>query len=216
MFNEIFFGLQGEGKTVGQPRLFIRFNECNLSCKFCDTKYTWGSGDINISLQQGSSLITQNFYPKWVITGGEPLLKQVVIEELIKIYNPSWVEIETNGTIEPSPYLSYKVDLWNISPKNPTSLIVEVTNDLPMLKCKALKDTIVKFVVKDNNDWNFVYEIKNEYNLTDDKIWIMPETSKDAKETEELRLKIYEETAQKRYNFSPRLHVVMYGPKRGV
>ena len=69
MINEIFDALQGEGKTQGQYRTFIRFNNCNLKCDFCDTKYTWNKGDQQIDLNK-------NFYRNIVLTGGEPCLEK--------------------------------------------------------------------------------------------------------------------------------------------
>jgi len=39
--SDIFHSIQGEGVTAGYPAIFIRLGGCNLSCWFCDTKYTW-------------------------------------------------------------------------------------------------------------------------------------------------------------------------------
>ena len=33
--------LAGEGFSVGVPSVFVRVAECNLSCDWCDTRYTW-------------------------------------------------------------------------------------------------------------------------------------------------------------------------------
>ena len=38
---EIFDSVQGEGPQVGQPTLFIRFAECDLRCRWCDTPDSW-------------------------------------------------------------------------------------------------------------------------------------------------------------------------------
>ena len=70
MINEIFNGIQGEGITQGQYRTFIRFNTCNLSCNFCDTKYTFNKGDRHIGLSDFN-----DYSDNIVITGGEPTLK---------------------------------------------------------------------------------------------------------------------------------------------
>ena len=32
---------QGEGPSAGQQALFVRLSRCNLSCRWCDTSYTW-------------------------------------------------------------------------------------------------------------------------------------------------------------------------------
>ena len=41
LINEIFPSIQGEGKSIGKPVLFIRSYGCNSHCNFCDSKYSW-------------------------------------------------------------------------------------------------------------------------------------------------------------------------------
>jgi 7-carboxy-7-deazaguanine synthase len=33
--------LQGEGPSAGRPASFIRLSGCLLSCRWCDTPWTW-------------------------------------------------------------------------------------------------------------------------------------------------------------------------------
>ena len=44
---EIFHSLQGEGASIGAATVFLRLALCNLSCTWCDTKYTWGWENYN-------------------------------------------------------------------------------------------------------------------------------------------------------------------------
>ena len=38
---EIFSSVQGEGPHVGASTLFVRFGECDLRCRWCDSPHTW-------------------------------------------------------------------------------------------------------------------------------------------------------------------------------
>ena len=57
-----------------------------------------------------------------VITGGEPLMQQDDLVELVTFLKPEfYVEVETNGTILPNNELTTLVDQWNVSPKTKNS-----------------------------------------------------------------------------------------------
>ncbi len=131
--NEFFYSIQGEGKRVGYPSLFIRLSGCNLRCVFrnqegevcskCDTPYTsFYQEKNNISYQDILDFIKENPQIKDIVfTGGEPLLQQKdmvdLIFKLVDIRKYIYITVETNGTIEPSRELLSLVDLWSISPK---------------------------------------------------------------------------------------------------
>lgn len=115
--NEIFYSLQGEGRWVGRPALFIRMSGCNLSCSFCDTDFKTyqelGTDDI---LEQLTHLSAD--CKLIVLTGGEPTLQ--VDEHLTSFLhlNGYYISMETNGT-HPIPT---GIDWVTCSPK---SLFIE-------------------------------------------------------------------------------------------
>ena len=95
--NEIFYSLQGEGRWMGRPAVFVRMSGCNLKCPFCDTDfrgYSEMSADDILSrcLEEGGEC---RFI---VLTGGEPSLQ--VDEQLISTLHQTgyYLSMETNGT----------------------------------------------------------------------------------------------------------------------
>ena len=80
---EIFVSIQGEGVSAGTPCIFIRLALCNLSCSWCDTKYTWDwkSYEYNdevmtLDVNEIKSIVDRFNLKHVVITGGEHLLQQ--------------------------------------------------------------------------------------------------------------------------------------------
>ena len=96
--NEIFGPtIQGEGKRVGNPSIFIRFGKCNMQCPgfqveyetpsgikklSCDSYYasdsafkdSWDTYESSKPLIEKINLILPKYKVDIVITGGEPLI----------------------------------------------------------------------------------------------------------------------------------------------
>lgn len=126
--NEIFGPtIQGEGKRVGNPSVFIRFGKCNMSCPGFEVEYETPSGIKKCSCdsyhasdsafrdewnryESSKPLIEEvnKLLPSYkvdiVLTGGEPLLywRDVEFQKFMKFYIDHGYEItiETNGSIE--------------------------------------------------------------------------------------------------------------------
>ena len=115
---EIFSSYQGEGTRVGERQLFIRFQDCELSCKFCDTPLTFVSNKFcrlespafskkyqhlpNPISQATLHKIVSDFNDETIVlTGGEPLQKVYFLKEWlpqVRTLHPSRkIMIETAG-----------------------------------------------------------------------------------------------------------------------
>ncbi len=212
--------IQGEGKTAGQPRLLIRVNGCNLRCQYCDTKYSWTLNPELVDDQVVTDLLYK--HGEWMITGGEPLLYADQLVTLIGQYRPEWVELETCGALIPQSRLILdSVNLWNISPKRAVDQAVKDTDTTPhLLKYhKDMKDFLIKIVVTPDTTED---ELKAQlgdydatYNISDlnRRVWLMPQTDQGNFVTAD---KAWELARKFDLNYSDRLHVRVFGAKRGV
>ena len=129
---DLFVSIQGEGKYMGVPSVFIRVSGCNLRCVFkgsiCDTPYSsFKPEESKYTVQEVIDFVKNN--PKIghvVITGGEPLLYakdedfRTIIRELNKLNK--FITIETNGTKPMLDPLNFKIGLYSVSPKLSTSV----------------------------------------------------------------------------------------------
>lgn len=97
--NEIFETLQGEGRHVGTPSVFLRLQGCDVGCAWCDTKDSWPADGRN--LMSAGDLLDQCLRHNSrhvVITGGEPC--QFDLTEITEtlLDHGFTVQIETSGT----------------------------------------------------------------------------------------------------------------------
>jgi len=213
--------IQGEGKHMGRQTHFIRLSGCNLSCSWCDTPYTWDWSGVNgtkydreteskiYTVEELVNLMDQSEATSVVITGGEPLVQAKALVELANdlIYMGISVEIETNGT-RPCPDNISRSVQWNISPKLTTS------GNANGIKPKALRSypasAIYKFVITDPTD---IDEI-NRLGLAPSQVWLMPE-GRTPTEINKRALMVANLALTHGYNYSHRLHVTLWGNKRG-
>jgi len=105
---EVFHTIQGEGPFAGQPAVFIRLAGCNLKCYFCDTDFTTNAQEALVN--DIASVVASYYTTKLVvITGGEPLLQNILplLNALVNINKT--VQIETAGTVW-VPGLEYYIE----------------------------------------------------------------------------------------------------------
>ena len=235
---EIFHTLQGEGVSMGVPSIFIRSSLCNLHCTWCDTDYTWNwegtpwqheSGTkyskqdyiIELPITEVAHLVTSYPCKNIILTGGEPLLQQPAWEQLIQhlhSQDPSYTfEVETNGTQIPTPFMDQAINQWNISPKLSNSGNEEKLRIKPQaLHHFATKTNAwFKFVIQTQADLSEVQQLQQTYNLPKSNILLMPEGRTEAA-LQQKRLWLADICRDQGYRFSDRLHIQLWGSKRGV
>lgn len=240
---EVFRSAQGEGVSAGLTRTFVRLSGCNLHCVWCDTAYTWNwqGSDFRherdapgapwkfdpkaemaaLAVATVAALIGEKISEGVVITGGEPLMQAdavVALIDALKAKAPDLlIEIETNGSIAPSEALAERVDLFMVSPK-----LAHSGNDATVaLKPAALRAhaanprAFFKFVAREESDLDAVAAIASAYDIPASRIYIMPEgVTSAALHARERTLKLA--TRARGWNYSDRLHIHMFGEKRGV
>ena len=234
--SEVFYSIQGEGKTTGFPAVFVRLAGCNLMCGGKGTEKdgklhdgaTWRCDSIEVWIK-GKSKPYAEILPiecqeairngaNVIITGGEPMLQQKNIEGFIQyiveqINDFPFIEIETNGTIMPSDDMLNLVDQWNVSPKlaNSGMLLEDRINEEVLTKLSKY-NTQFKFVVSSRQDWE---EIKAINGIDKTQITLMPAGSnqEELKETKEL---VAEICKQNYLRLTNRLHIDIWNKKTGV
>ncbi|RPJ53565.1 MAG: radical SAM protein, partial [Methanobacteriota archaeon] len=136
--SEIFPSIQGEGRGQGLVTTFVRLAGCNLRCRWCDTRYAWDGGE-EMSVDAVAAAVRDLGIRRICITGGEPLLQGDELSQLLAILAEEKyeIEIETNGTIDPSPYHRYATICMDV--KCPAS---GEESDLTLLARLGPKDSV--------------------------------------------------------------------------
>jgi organic radical activating enzyme len=239
---EIFLSLQGEGPQIGRPRVFVRLSGCNLHCCWCDTAYTWnwtGTAFVHDRDQPGrthkfdparemvkstvadvAAAILGLEAPGVVITGGEPLMQQSAVGALartLKSQARRAIEIETNGSIVPDDALIDAVDLFMVSPKLPHAGNDAALSIRPaaLAKFAATGAAVFKFVARAPADVAAAAALADQYGIDKRRVFIMAEGASSELLIERGR-RLADSVAAHGFNYTDRLHIHLWGEKRGV
>jgi 7-carboxy-7-deazaguanine synthase len=225
--SEIFYSIQGEGRLLGTPSAFIRTSGCNLRCSWCDTPYTsWNPQGKAYTI--GEILRAIENYPTRhvVITGGEPLLaREIEILTGALRRDRRHITVETAATI----FKPMACDLVSMSPKLANSTPWKKAggkfadqhearrlNFPVMQKFLDRYDYQLKFVVRRERDFNEIEEILERLKNPDrSRVLIMAEGTT-RKQIDAKAAWIVELCKRHGYGYTPRLHIELYGNRRGT
>jgi 7-carboxy-7-deazaguanine synthase len=224
---EIFYSIQGEGRLLGVPSVFIRTSGCNLRCVWCDTPYTsWEPEGTERELNE--ILLEAKRHPtKYVVvTGGEPFLAHEIEELTRRLKREGFhITMETAATI----FKAVQCDLMSMSPK--------LANSTPWKRDKGRfakiheehrinSPVILQFIDRYDYQLKFVVDNKKDF-LEIEKILAMLETvdrsrvlvMAQGRTKSELREKgpwIVELCQKHGFSYTPRLHIELFGNRRGT
>lgn len=167
---EIFRSVEGEGKWVGLPAVFVRLEGCNLRCSWCDTPYSYdGKSFREMEIDEVVEAVRTFNVKRVCITGGEPFFSDnlhILVKQLIDVGYT--VFIQTNGTLwnENFSELDWKKIYITCSPKPPFYFVHKKL--IPYIR-------ELKFVVDENLAISHI--LKKEYTdiLNNDVVILQPE-----------------------------------------
>ncbi len=224
--SEIFYSIQGEGSLVGVPSVFVRTSGCNLRCVWCDTPYTsWSPEGQDMSLGEIAAAVKTFNCDHVVLTGGEPMIAPQVIALTERFHEAGLhITIETAGTV----HQTLRCDLMSISPKLSNSTPHQrdggrwaATHERLRIQPETLRrltssyDYQLKFVVSDPANLAEILDLQSALNAPASRIILMPE-GVTRQTVAERGLWLAELCKENGFRFSPRLHIDLWGDKRGV
>lgn len=228
-----FHTLEGEGRYLGYPSVFMRLFGCNLTCKGwaskdspygCDSYVSW-SKKHKYTFTELFEFYDKNGFIEnlrrgdiWKITGGEPMLRQKPLLNFIKAFVNRYhftpkIDIETNGTLLPEKEWDSYNTTYTVSPKLSSNGDSErLTYKPQVLNFHIEKKSCFKFVVKNETD---LEELKYKYinsslvSIPRENIWLMVCAG-----SREEHINVAESIAdlckKEGYKLSPRLHLLIW------
>lgn len=214
----------------------------------CDSSYTWAKKYAHLASKSSVESVCEAMLDKlpnrqWgdihlVLTGGETLMNQSQIVEIMKYFvdidnYPKNVTFETNGTRELKPDLRNTIELMSNRIKFSFSVsfkLFNVTGELPekaicpgvVNQYARCAETWLKPVVVDTEDcWNeldtHIAQYKSRSALHNVPVYIMPcGATQEEQEQEGYMASIANKALSRGYNVSVRTHVWIFGNAVGT
>jgi 7-carboxy-7-deazaguanine synthase len=224
---EIFYSIQGEGSLVGVPSVFVRTTGCNLRCVFCDSPFTsWVPEGEHMTVDAILSRLEAYPARHAVVTGGEPLLAAGIEDLCAGLRGRGYhVTVETAATV----FKPLACDLASLSPKLSSSTPhgreggrfalrhERLRLQIPVLRAfLGHSDYQLKFVIDRPEDVQEVQEVLDRLPAVDrGKVLLMPQGVSRA-ELDERGPWVVEMCKKHGFRYCPRVHIDLYGNRRGT
>ena len=219
---EIFYSIQGEGSLIGVPSVFVRTSGCNLRCSWCDTPYTsWHPEGEERSLDEILENVGAHAARHVVVTGGEPMIAPQIAALTQRLRARGLhITIETAGAV----FAPVDCDLMSISPKLANSTPEgswaaqhERLRFQPDVLRRLMEtyDYQLKFVVARPEDLPEILQMLDRLKADRSKVILMPEGVEPAV-LRERGIWLAEIAKGHGFRFSPRLHIELWGNRRGA
>jgi 7-carboxy-7-deazaguanine synthase len=231
--NEIFVSIQGEGRYIGTPSIFVRTTGCNLRCKWgetaCDTPHTsWNAvGEmmpVSSVVERIKALHAEHDHiDHLVITGGEPALQKHLPALAAAVRKDGFfTTLETNGTI----FVDLDIDFVSVSPKLHSSTPIgdkfEKRHEAKRFSQDALgawittTDYQLKFVVDRPEDEAEILAMLETLNADDiGRVYLMPQGITIDQLAGNAKLCV-DMCVRHDWRFTPRAHIEIYGNEPGT
>lgn len=229
LISEIFHSIQGEGQLAGVPSVFVRTSGCNLRCTWCDTPYaSWTPEGETMTVDEIVARVSSFPARHAVLTGGEPMIASGIRELAAALRSRDMhITIETAATVPPA---GIACDLASLSPKlrnsSPGDRLDATWRErheslrwqpATVAAWMAAHDYQLKFVVAGQDDLVEIEGMLGELPVRPpaSKVLLMPE-GVDAAQLRERGYWLAGVCKDCGYRFCPRLHIELFGNRRGT
>jgi 7-carboxy-7-deazaguanine synthase len=227
---ETFHSLQGEGELTGVPSVFVRTSGCNLRCTWCDTPYaSWNPEGKPRTIAQIVAAIDRHPATRHVVlTGGEPMIAKEIRELAAAVKATGrHITVETAATVAPA---GIACDLASLSPKLLNSAPDPLQHATWRRKHEATRwqpDVVRAWI--DEYPYQFKFVVSRPEDIEElehmlgvlgreiprHKILLMPEGIT-IERIRERASWLAEICKTRGYRYAHRLHIELYGNKRGT
>jgi 7-carboxy-7-deazaguanine synthase len=224
---EVFYSIQGEGRLAGVPSAFVRTSGCNLLCTWCDSPYTsWRPEGERLSVTEVLDRLAAFPTRHAVVTGGEPLIVPEIEELCAGLREGGYhITVETAATV----FKPLACDLASLSPKLSNSTPWEreggrfaERHERQRLHFDVIRaflecyDYQLKFVIDRPEDVAEVLTILGQLPEADrSRVLLMPQ-GVTALDLAARGPWLAEECKRHGLRYCPRLHIELYGNRRGT